>query len=475
MDDSAGARRHDEATRLLDENEQLRTALESSLDENNRLTDDRDRLLRRVTVLARELQAANTAYSQVAEPPPQPNTHVEAEARQSQTDEELRVAFEELQVLTEELEVANTSLHQINAQLEMRVEERTRELARTNNALRTSEAAFRTLVEGMPQLVWRSRTGGDWTWSSPQWSDYTGQPQAESLRDGWLKVLHPDDQAAAEQAWATAADTGTLEFEARIFHAKEARHRHFHTRAAPLRAGDRVVEWLGTSTDVDDIMQLQRRQSVLVTELQHRTRNLMAIVQAVMMRTIKGSKSLDEFRRCIDDRMQALARTQGLLSRRGTGRVTFDELLFEELSAHVELGPDGCAPQVSTEGPRGITLHSSIVQTFALAIHELSTNASKYGALAAPGRHLEVRWALVPAEGSAPRLRVEWSEYGVDDMPDIGAGPQGGGYGRELIERALPYQLGAKTSYGFAADGVRCTIEVVVSTDGEMEDAQHGR
>ncbi|MFZ3485499.1 sensor histidine kinase [Sphingomonas sp. 3-13AW] len=452
-----------ENQRLRDEIEQLRTSLESALDDNSRLAEDRDRLLRRVTVLSRELQAANHVYSLT--PPAPALTEFERKTHQSQTEEELRVAFEELQVLTEELEVANTTLQTANADLEARVAERTRALAQANAELRRSEAAFRTLVEGMPQLAWRSLDGGEWTWSSPQWSDYTGQLPEESLGQGWLLAVHTDDRDAAAAAWTKAEPARPLEFEARIFHAAEGRHRHYRTRAAPLVAEDgRVVEWLGTSTDVDDILQLQHRQSVLVDELQHRTRNLMAVVQAVTLRTIKGSNTLDEFRRCIDDRMQALARAQGLLSRRAGGKVLFDGLLYEELSSQVELDADGNGAKVTTSGPRGIPLQSSIVQTLALALHELLTNATKYGALATPQGHLDVRWELL-AEEPTPRLRVEWRESGVTDMPAASAAAKGGGYGRELIERALPYQLGARTSYRFGADGVHCTMEVAVLAD----------
>jgi two-component system CheB/CheR fusion protein len=416
--------------------------------------------------LARELQAANSAYSRTADPAPAILTSAAADARHSQTEEELRVAFEELQVLTEELEVANTSLHQMNVQLEGRVEERTRELAQTNAALAKSEAAFRTLIEGMPQLPWRSGGGGEWNWSSPQWLAYTGQSREESLGQGWLQALHPDDRSAAREAWTAAGANHPLEYEARIYHLPEQRYRHFRTRALPLRASDgAIIEWLGTSTDVDDIVQLQQHQSVLVDELQHRTRNLMAIVHAVMLRTIKGSKSLEDFRECMDHRMQALARAQGLLSRRGNGKVMFDTLLREELAAHVELDASGNGQQVTTSGPAGIPLRSTSVQTFALAIHELATNATKYGALKGPKGHLDVQWELSGAD-DRQCLRVVWKESGVSGIPGAGAPPHGGGYGRELIERALPYQLGARTSYGFMGDGVHCTIEVLVSPAG---------
>jgi PAS domain S-box-containing protein len=457
--------RHDnqhETARLLDEIEQLRTALENSLEENGRLIEDRDRLHGRVTMLGRELKAASSAYARLAKPEPAalPDPDL-AEAKHSQTEEELRVAFEELQVLAEELEVANTGLHHANVELESRVEARTREISVTSAELGRSELRFRTLVEGMPQLVWRAAGGGQWTWSSPQWTAFTGQSIDQSLGMGWLDAVHADDRETALAAWRDAGKSDRLAFEGRIHDAAKDNYRHFQTAAAAVRAADgKILEWLGTSTDVDRILRLQERQSVLVGELQHRTRNLMAVVQSVMMRTIKDSRTLPEFRACIDDRLQALSRVQGLLSRRDAGtRVTFDTLLRAELSAHVQLDDQGDAAQISIRGPAGIPLQSSLVQTFALALHELMTNALKYGALATPKGHLHVQWSIA-GEGDTPRLFVEWRESGVAIDHANHEIPRGGGYGRELIERALPYQLGARTSYAFTADGLECTIEV---------------
>ena len=577
---------------LLDEVEQLRTSLESALEENAALVEDRDRLLLRVSGLARELQ--NSAPL----PEPKPAAEELLAARASQTDEELRVAFEELQVLTEELEVANTTLQQTNQELDARVEERTRQIRQANAALRATEASFRTvadlvpdilwrsdrggtatwfnqrwfeltgqapeeplglgwlgpvhpddrdqsralwlaavksggryerehrirdgqgqyrwflvraaplrddggrislwfaagtdihdhrvamealrqsevrfrtLVEGMPQLVWRATGQGAWTWSSPQWCAYTGQTEDRSLGMGWLEAIHPDDRDAANAAWAAAEAEGVLEIKARVYHADEGRHRHFRTRALPLRDEDGVIaEWLGTSTDVDDLLQLQKQQEVLVDELQHRTRNLMAVVQSVTMRTLSGVSTLEEFRKCIDDRLQALARVQGLLSRRVAGlRVPFDQLLREEFSAHFAVDEQGGSSQVTLAGPSGIALRSAMVQTLALALHELTTNALKYGALAIPDGHLRVEWAVKTDDRKGRLLSVDWRETGVSDMPALAAQPRGGGYGRELIERALPYQLGARTSYTFEADGVHCTIELALPSEDNLEE-----
>jgi two-component sensor histidine kinase len=107
-----------------------------------------------------------------------------------------------------------------------------------------------------------------------------------------------------------------------------------------------------------------------------------------------------------------------------------------------------------------------------MALHELATNALKYGALAQPQAHLEIRWHVEPAEPErAPWLHVDWRERGVR-MPARDGLPQGSGSGRELIERALPYQLGARTTFVMEPDGVHCTIALPVSEQTIRERAK---
>jgi PAS domain S-box-containing protein len=324
--------------------------------------------------------------------------------------------------------------------------------------LRETELRLQVLMEGIPQLVWRADEHGDWTWSSPQWSDYTAYSQDESRGAGWLKAFHPDDREALTEALIDANHAGKFEVEARILDAAHQEYRWFQTRALPVR-NDRgkIVEWLGTSTDIHQIRDLQGRQQVLVGELQHRTRNLMAVVQSISEKTMLASADLADFRERFGKRLAALSRVQALLSRLGDQeRVTFDELLAAELEAM-----DGYADQVTLHGPKGVRLRSSTVQTVAMALHELATNAVKHGALSQPAARVIICWSLQhEAMGSHPELCIDWRETGVT-MPDETHRPSG--HGRELIEHALPYQLDAKTSFALLPDGVHCTILLPVS------------
>jgi two-component sensor histidine kinase len=154
-----------------------------------------------------------------------------------------------------------------------------------------------------------------------------------------------------------------------------------------------------------------------------------------------------------------LARVQGLLSQLTShDRVIFDELIGAEVAAM-----DGGAQKVTLRGPRGVRLRSSTVQILAMALHELATNAIKYGALGQPDGRLVISWSLVEAgDDGRPWLTIDWRESGVS-IPPLDTRPDWKGQGRGLVERALPYQLGARTTFVIETGGVHCTISIQVS------------
>lgn len=309
-----------------------------------------------------------------------------------------------------------------------------------------------------------------WDWDLPTgkitWSDEHFRIEGYSVGEvgpsyhAWKNRIHPDDRAGTEAAVAAARDAHSpYQHEFRLLLPNgtvrwcSALGRFFYDdEGAPIRM-------IGVMQDVTERRALTDSQQVLIMELQHRTRNFIGLVRALTHKMVAHSASLQDFHAGFESRLAALARVQDLLSRDGQGqRFTFDELVRAELDAHGASEGE----HVTLTGPRGVLLHSRTVHTFALAIHELATNAFKYGALKGEG-HLLVRWSLrEDASDSVPMLHVEWVETGVK-MPPPGAEPTRGGHGRELIERALPYQLQARTSFEMGADGVRCTITLPVS------------
>ena len=337
-------------------------------------------------------------------------------------------------------------------------------------AQREAEAALRQGEERLRSATEVARVGL-WDWNvvtgEVTWSDehfrMNGYAVGEVVPsyEAWAVRIHPDDRARTEAALKRAKDAHeeyVQEF--RSLHPDGSLHWLSARGGFYYDEDGRAVRMIGAMIETTEARELQERQAVLVGELQHRTRNLMAIVRSMADKTMRGAAGLEDFREKFRTRLQALSRVQGLLSRlEEHDRVTFDELLHTELAAHGAAGEG--AERVHLNGPTGVRLRSGMVQMLAMALHELATNAVKYGALKMPGGELEIGWRMV-GEEQDPRLEISWQERGVE-MPPPGSAPQGTGQGRELIERALPYQLDAQTSYTLGADGVHCVITIPVS------------
>jgi two-component sensor histidine kinase len=195
---------------------------------------------------------------------------------------------------------------------------------------------------------------------------------------------------------------------------------------------------------------------VLVAELQHRTRNLLAVVRSIANQTLAASDSLDVFRAKFEDRLGALSRVQGLLSRSDQDPITIEMLVRMELAA---LGAEEALNRMRLSGP-DVPLQNTMVQTLSLALHELATNARKYGALSNESGRLNVEWRVVSFEHGEKRLTLDWMETWVAATSPASDSDARHGYGRELIERVLPHSLGAITRYELNETSVRCTIDV---------------
>ncbi|WP_210529791.1 PAS domain S-box protein [Rubellimicrobium arenae] len=360
----------------------------------------------------------------------------------------------------------------------------------TEEALRSSEARFRQFGEASADVLWiRDAESLAFEYVSPAFEEIYGTKLEDILGGNhvrrWADLILPEDRDKALEALRQVREGEHVLHAFRILRPDGQVCWIRDTDFPLLDEAGRVQRIAGIGHDATAEVELQDRLRVLVAELQHRSRNLVGVVKGVTEKTFATAETLDDFRARFRPRLDALARVNGLLSRLEDGdRITFDQLLQTELQAHGIADGDGHGQQISLRGPKGIRLRSATVQTFALALHELATNALKYGALSKPEGHLEVKWSLVPGQETEQRLRVDWRESGVpvlhpDGAPNeaaINGQPQRRrqGYGRELIERALPYQLKAQTTYELTPDGVRCTIIVPVSSTLDVAFSSQG-
>ncbi len=190
-----------------------------------------------------------------------------------------------------------------------------------------------------------------------------------------------------------------------------------------------------------------------MAELQHRVKNILAVVRSITGRTLESSRDLNDFAAHFDGRLGALARTQAELARQVGETVDLEQMVREELLSNV-----ASEKAVQVSGPP-VQLRQKAAETFGLALHELATNALKYGALAAATGKVSVDWDMAGENGQT--LRIRWTESGVEG---VDPNPKRRGFGRDLIERGLPYDLpGARTSLSFGKGGVQCTIELPVN------------
>ena len=297
----------------------------------------------------------------------------------------------------------------------------------------------------------------EWDYVNPPFYSETGQQDGAALGHGWFAAVHKEDLAALSLLWQRAdAGAATLEHEIRLRRG-DGSWRWFLLRAVPqLDAAGQVLRWYGSCTDIDERRRAERRQGLLLAELQHRIKNTLAVVRSVLRRTLESSSDIDHFATHLAGRIGALARTQSVAARTSEGFVMLEDLVYQELASHG--GQD--ERQVRVEGP-SVALLAKTADTIGLTIHELATNSIKYGALAVPAGRVEVRWITAPdAEGPGQRLRLEWRETNV---PLTDLQPKHRGFGRELIEQGLPYELGAVTALHFRPGGACCTIEFTLA------------
>jgi two-component sensor histidine kinase len=192
----------------------------------------------------------------------------------------------------------------------------------------------------------------------------------------------------------------------------------------------------------------EEQQQILLRELNHRMKNSFAAVRSIAAQTLSHAADQEEFQRAFDGRLAALSRASTLLTA-GNWQVADLRSLIE-----ATLEPFRTQSNLRLHGPR-VTLPSEATLTLGLVLHELATNAAKYGAFSVPQGRVEIAWAM-QSEADSPRLILDWSEHGGPPVQE----PQRRGFGRSLIERSVAYELDGSAELTFPPAGVRCHIEV---------------
>lgn len=204
----------------------------------------------------------------------------------------------------------------------------------------------------------------------------------------------------------------------------------------------------GVVRDISNRKQAEERQKLLITELDHRVKNILAQVAVVAVSTRQGSSSIDEFLRSLNGRIQSMAAAHGMLSESGWKSVGLAALV------HNQVAPFSTGENVKISGT-DVMLTATETPAVAMVLHELVTNAIKHGALSISAGQVSISWDRKTNGHRAANLVLVWQERGG---PRVAREVQTG-YGTSLIRGLVPHELGGSVDLVFASDGVNCTIE----------------
>jgi PAS domain S-box-containing protein len=339
-------------------------------------------------------------------------------------------------------------LERLNAELERRVTERTAELVAANERLRASEQG-RSLALAAGQM-------GSWDWDlvSDEWIWDEGQCRIFGVDAATFKpyphtvrpLVEPQDIQRLTEMIADfrRGDPQGYQTEFRVRRPDGAVRWCFGTAAPTLDENGRVVRVSGVTIDITERREAEQRQDLLAREVDHRARNALAVVQSIVRLT--RARNVGDYVAAVEGRIKALARAHALLSDSRWHSADLGALVAEELAPYRTSEAD----KVEIVGP-DVSLPPHMAQGLALALHELATNAAKHGALSSMLGKVSVNWQLQP-----DFLILKWVETGG---PLISP-PSARSFGLKVIRASIENQLGGKTAFEWAPDGMQCVLSI---------------
>ena len=321
---------------------------------------------------------------------------------------------------------------------------------RAQVTLRERERRFRELLDALPVAVYTTDAAGRITYYNEAAVTLWGhRPMLGSSEwCGSWKLYWPDGTPMPHDQCPMAV---ALKEDRAVRGLEAACERPDGTRVpfipypAPLHdESGQLIGAVNMLVDITERKRTEEQQALLVRELHHRVKNTLATVQAIMGSTARSARTIEDFKNSLIGRIGSLAKTYVLLTDEGN-TTTFADILHSELDAF----DDGTGDRIRLSGPR-IDVPSRLAMSLGMAIHELTTNAAKYGALSVFGGKVDVAWTII-IEATRRTLNIDWQEIGGPPV----TGPMRQGFGWRLLEFVLPGQIQAKTKIEYRPDGVR--------------------
>ena len=355
--------------------------------------------------------------------------------------------FCELYRKTRELEV-------LNASLEKRVAERTVEVEAAAAKLRESERGRSLALAAGNMGSWEwDRVTDEYRWDEGQYRIFGVDPNSfEPTSENIRRLVHPDDwikmQVAIERLIAHAEP---LRAEFRVLRPDGETRCCTGIAAGSEKSGNRIS---GVTIDITDRKSAEERQSLLAREVDHRAKNVLAVVQSIVRLT--KTENHETYVSSIEGRIRALSTAHNVLAQSQWVGASLHSLIEKELAPYH-------TAKIELRGPE-IVLQPSAAQTLALVLHELATNAAKYGALSLPSGCISVTWSAVVD------LQLTWSET-CGPRTTV---PTRKGFGSLIISASIERQLGGEVRFDWRSEGLKCTISIP-NGSGTIFGASRGR
>jgi PAS domain S-box-containing protein len=338
-------------------------------------------------------------------------------------------------------------LERLNAELEQRVAARTADLEASAAQLRESEQrrSLALAASNMGSWDW-DLVNRDWMWDDGQHRIFGVEPGSFAVTPEHVRtLLHPEDWERFSTAMERMfKEGGAYETEFRVRRPNGEIRWCAGTAAASVDAQNRVVRVSGVTVDITDRKMAEERQALLAREVDHRAKNALALVQAIVRMT--KANSIEAYVTAVEGRIKALSRVHTVLSQSRWEGADLAGLVAEEFAPY----RTGEQDQVQASGP-GIVLQPAAAQTLALVLHELVTNAAKYGALSSQSGKVRLAWT---SDGRS--IEFTWTETGGPETSK----PATLGFGTRIVLASIERQLGGRVTFDWLPQGLKCTFSM---------------
>jgi PAS domain S-box-containing protein len=346
----------------------------------------------------------------------------------------------------------------IARQLSFSIERARIEAARLAAAeeLRHSEQRFKTMSEHAPVMIWMSDATGRCEHLNRRLREFWGVPEQDVPTFDWSSTIHPGDCDRIIGGMIEATRSArAISLKGRYRSATGTWH-WLETSAQPRFSVDgRFLGMIGVNVDVTQHEEMEKQRDMMFAELNHRVKNTLAVVQAIAHQSLSGPARTPEVMNYLS-RISALAKAHNILTRSNWEATPLMQLATSTLAATANE-----RASFDFHGPN-ILLSPKQTLAIAMALHELHTNAMKYGSLARQTGMVRLTWEA-SGEASDRHLKLVWREEGGDRVSP----PSRRGFGRVLIEEVLAADLGGKVSLTFPPEGLICTVDAPLYGQGE--------